>query len=106
MRERYFSVPRKTYGYIKNANQTSGDWTQTVAYKKSSCNIEVQSKIVTPESDHVPNILLRNDSACLAVPPIRLPTLTTMRTGYVLDLVPDKPRDPYEHLLEAEGVDR
>ena len=72
---------------------------ESFKYVNSSCI----SEAVTPESDHVAYILLQIDSACLIIPPIRLRTPTTMRTGYVLNLIPDVLRHPHEHLLDVEG---
>lgn len=64
----------------------------------------VQTVQFAPESDHVPDILLQEDSAWLSrIPPIRLPTTATIRTRYKVDARPNVFRHPHEHLFEVKG---
>lgn len=59
-----------------------------------------------PESDQVADIVLQKHSAWLSVPPVRLRTLTTMRTGDVVDVVPNVLRHLNENLLQMKRLKR
>ena len=65
-------------------------------------NSSYSCEVVEPESDHVANIVLQKDLTCFRIPPIRVRTPSTIRTGYVLDLVPGVLKHLNEHLQVGE----